>query len=290
MFSITGITGKVGGETARALLAQGKEVRAVMRDTSKGQSWLAQGCEIAKADLNNQAALIKAFIGADGVFVLFPPFYDPADGFSTYLATVDTVYNALVAAKAPKVVVLSTIGSKTEHNTLLSVLGEMEDKLSTLPMPVTFLRAAWFMENARWDVASARDEAVLRSFLQPLDKPFPMVATADIGQLAASLLQEDWTGSRIVELEAAERITPRQIAATFATLLDHEVHIETVPQETWESLFRSQGMKNPIPRICMIDGFNEGWIEFDGGQTGSRKGSTSLEAVLRVLLQEPGGR
>ena len=30
--------------------------------------------------------------------------------------------------------------------------------------------------------------------------------------------------------------------------------------ETWESLFESQGMKNPTPRIRMLDGFNEGRI------------------------------
>ena len=41
------------------------------------------------------------------------------------------------------------------------------------------------------------------SFLQPLDKPVPMVATADIGREAAKLLQESWTGRRVVELEGS---------------------------------------------------------------------------------------
>jgi hypothetical protein len=34
----------------------------------------------------------------------------------------------------------------------------------------------------------------------------------------------------------------------------------------------------------MIDGFNEGWIEFEGGEVGSRKGDTPIEAVLRDLV------
>jgi NAD(P)H dehydrogenase (quinone) len=34
MFAITGITGKVGGEVARTLLAAGQPVRAVMRSKS----------------------------------------------------------------------------------------------------------------------------------------------------------------------------------------------------------------------------------------------------------------
>jgi len=53
MFAITGITGKVGGETARTLLAAGKQVRAIMRDVRKGQVWSDTGCEVVAADIND---------------------------------------------------------------------------------------------------------------------------------------------------------------------------------------------------------------------------------------------
>jgi len=39
MFAITGITGNVGGATARALLADRQPVRAVVRDVRKAQIW-----------------------------------------------------------------------------------------------------------------------------------------------------------------------------------------------------------------------------------------------------------
>jgi hypothetical protein len=58
----------------------------------------------------------------------------------------------------------------------------------------------------------------IASFLQPLDKPVPMVATSDIGRVAAQLIQEDRLGSYVVELEAAQRITPNEAAAAFARL------------------------------------------------------------------------
>ena len=112
-----------------------------------------------------------------------------------------------------------------------------------------------------------------------------MVDTADIGRLAAALLQETWAGHRIVELEGPHRVTPNEIAAAFANLLGHPVKAEAVPRETWESLFKSQGMKNPTPRIQMLDGFNQGWIEFEGGQAGSLKGNVALGTVLRALIQ-----
>jgi hypothetical protein len=65
---------------------------------------------------------------------------------------------------------------------------------------------------------------------------------------------------RVGELEGLHRVTPHEIATTFADLLGRPVRMEPVPRETWESLFKSQGMKNPKPRIKMLDGFNEGWI------------------------------
>jgi NAD(P)H dehydrogenase (quinone) len=140
------------------------------------------------------------------------------------------------------------------------------------------------MENCRWDVAGARENGAILSFLQPLDKPFPMVATADIGRVAAELLQDMQDGPRVVELEGPRRVTPHGIADTFADLLGRSVKAAAVPRNSWEELFRSEGMKNPMPRIQMLDGFNEGWIEFESGEAGSRKGTVPLKAVLQTLI------
>ena len=45
------------------------------------------------------------------------------------------------------------------------------------------------------------------------------------------------------------------------------------------SCFRLQGMKNPMPRIRMIDGFNEGWIDFERAGE-HRQGTVTLETVI----------
>ena len=34
----------------------------------------------------------------------------------------------------------------------------------------------------------------------------------------------------------------------------------------------------------MLDGFNEGWIEFENGEQSSRKGHTELKTVLKQLV------
>ena len=284
MYVVTGITGRVGGITGRALLDAGLPVRAVVRDATKGAAWKERGCQVALADMNDAPALAEALTRVNGVFVLIPPIFDPTPGFPEVRAIIAAVTTAIETAKPPKVVCLSTIGAQAMQPNLLNQLGLVEKALGALPTPVCFLRAAWFMENAAWDVAPARDLGVVPSFLQPLDKPVPMVATADIDLLAAALLQETWTGRRIVELEGPRRITPNQIAATLTKILGHPVRMEAVPRDTWEGLFASQGMKNPTPRAQMLDGFNEGWIEFENGKQGSLKGQTETETVLRQLV------
>ncbi|MDP9155625.1 MAG: NmrA family NAD(P)-binding protein [Pseudomonadota bacterium] len=286
MYAITGISGKVGGALARTLLSKGLPVRAIVRDPGKAQHWASQGCESALADMEDVAALTAAFRGADGVFILPPSNFDPSPGFPEARVVIDAVKAALEAARPRKVVCLSTIGAQASQSNLLTQRSLMEHTLSQLSMPVTFLRPGWFMENSACDVASARDEGIARSFLQPLDKPVAMIATADVGRVAAELLQQDWTGTRVVELEGPQRVSPNDIAATFAKILGRDVRAEAVPRETWGALFRSQGMNDPMPRIQMLDGFNEGWIEFEGAPI---KGEVKLETVLRELVQAAAG-
>ncbi len=281
MYAITGITGQAGGVAGTTLLNEGKQVRAVMRDRAKVGTWAQKGCEIALADMTDAAALTAAFAGVEAVFILIPPLFDPAPGFPEIRTIIAALKTAITGARPPKIVCLSTIGAQASQPNLLNQLGLVEQELGALDVPITFLRAAWFMENALSDVAPARETGVIPSFLQPLDKSVPMVAVADIGRLAAELLQETWEGRRVVELEGPRRVTPNEITACFAEILGRPVRAEIVPRDRWEGLFRSQGAKNPEPRAQMLDGFNEGWIAFEGTP---RHGTTDIATVLRQLV------
>ena len=284
MYAITGVTGKVGGALARSLLAEGLPVRAVLRDAAKAAEWRRRGCDVALAEMDDAASLASAFREAAGVFILPPSEFDPEPGFPEAMRVISAVTAALAEARPGKVVCLSTIGADAPHENLLTQRTLMEQALDGIGLPVTFLRPGWFLENALWDIPSARDEGVLRSFLQPADRPLPMVATQDVGRLAAVLLQENWIGTRVIELEGPVRVSPNDLARAFATVLERPVKVETVPRESWEQIFRSQGTQNPLPRIRMLDGFNEGWIEFSDHGRSAIKGTTTLDSVITNLV------
>jgi len=286
MYAITGITGKVGGATARALLAHNLPVRAVIRDPGKARYWADLGCEIAIAEMEDAKALQSAFSGATAAFILPPSEFDPAPGFPEARAVISAVHQAIDLACPDRVVCLSTIGAQAAQTNLLTQRSLMEQELGRSTIPVTFLRPAWFMENSLWDIVPARQTGVLPAFLQPLDRPFPMVATADIGLVAAALLQQKWTGHRVVELEGPARVSQNEIAAMLTQLLGRSVQAQAVPRESWEATFKSQGMRDPIPRIQMLDGFNEGWISFEGGGVKHVHGTVGMFDVLKKLVAQ----
>jgi uncharacterized protein YbjT (DUF2867 family) len=286
MIAITGITGRIGGQLADRLLAGGVAVRAVLRDARKGETWIAKGCEVAVAELTDVEGLTQAFKGVEGVFVLPPPIFDPEPGFPEAYAAMTALRAAVRNAHVSKVLYLSTIGAQAKQTNLLTQHTIGESIFCELDIPVTYLRPAWFLENTSWDITSARDNGVVQSFLQPLDKPSPMVAINDISRRAAKLIQENWKGHRIVELEGPSRVAPLDLGEILADILGRKVEVQAVPRDSWENLFRTQGMANPYPRIRMIDGFNEGWIEFEGGFNGSQKGDTAAETVLRELVNQ----
>ena len=289
MFAVTGVTGKVGGAVARALRDAGLPVRAVVRDAAKGAPWAARGCNVAVADLDEVAPLAAAFTGVGGAFAVLPPIFDPTPGFPEAKAMIGTLRAALVEALPPKLVVLSTVGADATRPNLLNQLGLLERALADLPTRVTFLRPGWFMENAAADLTSARETGVIRSYLQPLDHAVPMVATEDVGRTAAQLLQEDWAGHRIVELQA-ERVTPNAIASAFARALDRSVRAEAAPRAHWEEIFRSEGMRNPFPRMQMVDGFNEGWIDFSNCGAEARPGRIDIDSAIAALVRKETSR
>lgn len=285
MIAVTGITGQVGRQLADELIAAECRVRAIVRDAAKGQTLRSRGCEVAIASMDDEQALTAAFNGARAVFVLLPPVFDPSPGFAETRLSVRAIAGALRAARPAHVVALSTVGAQAEQPNLLTQLQMLETALRELDIPVSILRAAWFIENVAWDVSTARETGALPSHLQPCDRTIPMVATADVARAAATLLRGAIPrGLRVVELEGPARVSPTMLAAELGRALGRDVTALPVPRAEWERQFRAQGMNNPQPRMRMLDGFNEGWIDFERGALEQWGGSVSLATVISNLV------
>src|SRR3954469_4533381 len=130
MFVIAGASGHTGSVVASTLLAQGHEVRVIVRDEGKGAAWKQKGAEVAIAELDDAAALTRALEGAAGVYALVPPNYAADDLMAAHVPIVDAWQKAIAAARPRHVVLLSSIGAELPSgNGPIASVHRAEDKL-----------------------------------------------------------------------------------------------------------------------------------------------------------------
>jgi uncharacterized protein YbjT (DUF2867 family) len=141
------------------------------------------------------------------------------------------------------------------------------------------------MEDAVEDVESALAKGVVPSFLQPLDRKFPMVAAADVGRTAAGLLLQHSQYRRVVELEGPQQVSPNDIGTAFERVLGEPVRMEVAQRETWEAKLKARGVVDPTTRIQMLDGYNDGSITFENSDDERRKGRVPLQRVVSTIAE-----
>lgn len=291
MYAIIGITGNTGKIVASALLTQGKKVRGLFRDLQKAREWEEKGVEPIVGELSDLQPLKRLFDGSEGAYIMTPTYFTAEDMFAENTRDVAVLRQAALEVALPKAVLLSSIGAQHSSGTgAILKLHEMEQAFSDLPISCASIRAAWFMENFTGLVNSVKESGVLPSFLNPLDRAIPMIATEDIGTLAATLLVEKWNGQRHIELEHSKRYSPKDVAAAFASVLGRDVVAQVLGRSQWASAYQSWGLtiRSSEAMSEMLDGFNRQWIQFEGNPAEHTYGNTSLEEVLRhSILLEP---
>jgi NAD(P)H dehydrogenase (quinone) len=289
MFTVMGITGNVGGAVAENLLAAGKAVRGVVRDPEKARAWAERGVELVQSAYDDSEGLAKGFVGAEGVFAMIPPDFAPAPELPDQKRTIAAIRQALEQTKPGKAVFLSSIGSEQASGLgLITSTYLMEQATRTLPIPVAYLRAGSFMENWLGALDHVRATGEMPFFYGPLTRKFPLVASQDIGLAGAKVLQERWTGKRVLEVDGPEGGTDLlETAAAFAKVLGRDVKAVQLPEAAWQSVLEAMG--TPADRtglyMEMVRSFNSGWIHFGNSGTEKFHGPTTIEAFAQSLVK-----
>lgn len=285
MFLVTGITGHVGGATARELLAKGKQVRALVRDTHKAAAWAGQGVDLVQGDWNDAASITSALKGVEGAYLMMPPITTPSPGFPEAKAVVANYVQALKQSPPPKLVALSSFGSEKPSGLgLITSTHLMEEGLKDMPFPVAFVRAGGFFENYLYGLQAGQG-GTLPVFYAPTDRKVLQIATTDIGALVAELLTTEWNGRRVIEL--GSQVSPDEIASALGEVLGRDVKAQAVPREAWAGALEHMGLPKGSTWAYeeMIEGVNSGWIGSGVEGTESRQGTTSAKDVFAKAKQ-----
>src|SRR3954469_23742265 len=108
MYTIAGVTGHTGKVVAETLLAQGQQIRVIVRDENKGAPWKARGAEVAVVSLSDDVALTRALSGAKGAYLLLPPDAVASDFFGSRMRITEAIGRAALNAGLPHLVLLSS--------------------------------------------------------------------------------------------------------------------------------------------------------------------------------------
>src|ERR1051325_8729247 len=129
---------------------------------------------------------------------------------------------------------------------------------------ITDLRPVYFSDNFA-AVLPATQGGVLPTFLTP-DRRIPMVATADIGRVAAELLFEPAAGTRVVELSAIRDWSPNDVAEELSIILGRAISVQPGPLEGVVPAFTGMGMPRGVAELFreMFAALNNGTIRRQG--------------------------
>jgi uncharacterized protein YbjT (DUF2867 family) len=281
MYLVMGITGKVGGATARHLLKEGKQVRALVRNREKAAKWADQGVELVDGDWNDATAIAAALKGVEGAFVMLPVIWAPSPDYREAKGVIANYVEAFTKVVSPRVVALSSMGAnRTSGVGNITGLSLLEQGFHSLPYPVAFVRAGGFFENFLYGLQAAQG-GTLPVFYNPTNRKSTMVATDDIGAEVAMLLTGPaWSGHRVIEMGST--VSADEVAGQLGEVLTLDVKAFAVPRAGWAKAFEQFGIPkgHTGPAEEMFEAINAGWMDLGITGTEHVAGSTPARDVF----------
>jgi uncharacterized protein YbjT (DUF2867 family) len=285
MLVVAGVTGHVGSVAARELLSKGQKIKVIVRDPAKGVEWSKKGAEVAVGSLDDAGFLTGALKGAKGFFTLLPPGIQVTRFIAYQRRTADAIAAAIRNSGVPYVVLLSSVGADLAEGTgALKGLHYFENVVRATGVRLVAIRPGYFQENIASALAPARTAGIVPNVTHySADDPFQMIATHDIGLLAAHELLFQSGKSEAVDLQGPS-YSIRQAAGLLGAALGKTLRVMDVPPEAQVAAFKQAGMSQELAELMpeMYAGFASGLIRPVGDRL--KLGFTPLETVIRTLV------
>lgn len=256
IIAVAGATGAQGGGLVRAILADpggGFAVRALTRnpDSDKARALADLGAEVVAADIDDDAALDRAYKDAYGAFCV--TFF--WEHFSPEREMAEAAAMARAAKRAGmQHVIWSTLEDTRRWMPLddgrmptlmgkykvphFDGKGEADRRFVEQGVPVTFLLASFYWENLiHFGMGPKRGDDGKLAFALPMgDKKLPGIAAEDIGKCAYGIFKN---GERFIGRTvgvAGEHLTGAEMAAALSRALGQEVRYDAISPDDYRDL------------------------------------------------------
>lgn len=278
---ILGGSGHIGSVLSAKLIEQGKQVLIVGHDPGKTDEWTAKGATYAVADVLDTKQLRVLFSQGERLFLLNPPAPPDSDSDTVEGQQIRSILRALEGLPLQKIVAASTYGAQQGEAIYdLGTLYDLEQGLQKLEVPIAILRSAYYMSNFDQVLPRVETSHELTTVF-PKDFKLPMVATADIGDFAAALLQDQRTG--LFFIEGPEPYSNQDAADILQEILGEEVHVKTIPEPGWVDFMMKGGFSEESARS--FAGMAKLTLDNPATASDPERGPTSLRDYLTAAYK-----
>jgi uncharacterized protein YbjT (DUF2867 family) len=259
---VVGGTGALGGQVVDALLARGKQVRALVRPTSNAGRLESAGVEIARGDMMDPDSLLSAMTGADAVVTTAAGYTRHSKGDSPDIDVVGNRNLADAAARSGvRRFVLTSILTCDQtpdvphfwHKKLA------EDRLEEQGVPFVALRPGAFLDQV---TQMGGDPFAKRrlTWFGSARIPLTFVLTADLAGCLADAVDADVASGERIDIGWDRPVSMQEIADISSRLLGERIRVRSVPAPVIHAAGRVLGPVVPMVKdmAAMLDWFQTG--------------------------------
>ena len=244
MIFLTGVTGKIGGETAKHLIAEGASLRALVRDDAKAADLKAAGVELVVGDIADADAVNKGLDGAEKAFLLLP-------NGEHQEANEKRFTDLAVAAGIKHLVKMSSMEAVADAETPIPrAHWASEEHIRASGLSWTMVKPNFFMQNLLTSAGAIKEQ---RKFFLPMgDGKTGMADGRDIGAVCAEVLTGDGHVGQSYDITGPEILTFYDVADRFSEVLGEKVEYDPMPLDQFRE--RMTGILEPwhLNAVCEL--------------------------------------
>jgi uncharacterized protein YbjT (DUF2867 family) len=233
---ITTPTGNIGKHALQQLLQAGADVSVIVRQPEKLSDSIRSRVKVHQGSLTDSDLVTKAFRGAKAALWVTPPSLTHPDVAAYHSELGAVAATAIKESKIPYVVNVSSAGAQLENAGPISGLADVERQMNAVAENIVHLRPGFFMENFLQQIGPSKNDGAIYQPL-PGDMPYPIIATQDIGAVAARLLLEtNWRGRQVRGLHGPADLTFADATKILSDAIGRPVkYVQITPDQAYQA-------------------------------------------------------
>ena len=233
---ITTPTGIIGKHALQQLLQAGSDVSVIVRQPEKLSDSIRSRVKIYQGSITDVGLVTKAFRGAKAALWVTPPNFTHPDVAAYHSELGAVAATAIKESGIPYVVNVSSAGAHLENAGPISGLAAIERHMNAVAGNIVHLRPGFFMENFLQQIEPIKNDGAIYELL-PGDLPYPIIATQDIGAVAARLLLEtSWRGRQVRGLHGQADLTFAEATKILSDAIGRPVkYVQITPDQAYQA-------------------------------------------------------